>query len=537
MSDHISPSEQEKLDQFQMITAFKDEEYDKVVALLRNNWWNLEVALSKYFDGDLDREAARTPPPTEATQTPFPAQTNDLGYQSTNGFNSHSESTLNQSDFWSQLDTNSENTTLGSYGMLPQLPIVRPLSNNWKLQPGLNNSSTTGSLLWSQFSSNPILFILLIVPRTVTLIFTVIGYLLSFIFPSSPDYLPEGPSLEKFDFKSHFESTIADKSDIQFFEGDFNEAFQQAKNETRFLLIILIGENESSNQFLKKILNNATVSNLIREEHVVVYAGNVNEPQSLELARNLKTIVVPSVYLIGNVASGPNAIASMSILSRIPVKSINAFTTKLRREIEKYKPEFITRKIEQDELNFSRQIKELQDKAYEESLIADKLKQEKREAEKQEQLQKEQEEKFKKENKTKFFASLLGKYDDDDDLKELPKGEFTNIRFKLPTGEHIMKKFSKKHTLHDIYSYIALQIHLKSLSNEELEKLESSSKDFDEGYKHEFEFELISPFPRFVVPVKTEEFVKDVNQLWPNGNILIEYLVDEDEEEEEEEEK
>lgn len=527
MSDHIAPSEQEKLDQFQMITAFKDEEYDKVVALLRNNWWNLEVALSKYFDGDLDREAARTPPPVEATQpsSSFDTQTNN--FQS-NGF-SHSESTLNQYDFWSQIDGNATNPLSPHHAALPHLPIVRPLSNKWRLQPGLNNSSTL--TVWNQFANSPLLFILLIIPRTVTLIFTAIGYLFGLLFPASPDYLPESPSLEKFNFKEHFEGVIADRSEIPIFEGDFNDAFFKAKTDTKFLLVVLIGDNESSAQFLKRVFNNATIANVIKEEHVIVYAGNVNERQSYEVARNLKTVVVPSVYLIGNVASGPNGIASMSLLSKIPVKSVSTFLSKLRREIEKYKPEFLTRKIEQDELNYSRQIKELQDRAYEESLLADKLKETKKEAEKQEQLKREAEESFKQENKVRFFASILDKYDA---LGDLPKGEFTNIRFKLPSGEHIMQKFSKEHTLLDIYSFVALKLHLKELSEEELEELKESSKEVHEDYKHDFNFELISPFPRYVVPLEEDLSVKDVHQLWPNGSVLIEYRVDEEEEEDEE---
>lgn len=527
MSDHISPADQEKLDQFQAITAFKSEEYDKVVALLRNNWWNLEVALSKYFDGDLDREAARTPPPVDqfsgaSTATPT---FEGLSSRAQSDRFSHSESTLDQLNFWNQTDGSSSNTLLASHGMLPQLPIVRPLSNNWRLQPGLNNF--TSSNLWSQFTHSPILFILLVIPRTVTLLFTAIGYLFSFIFPSSPDYVPDKPTLEEFKFKERFEALIADRSDIQFFAGDFNDAFNQAKAETKFLLIILIGDNETSNQFLKNVLNNATIANLIKEEHVIVYGGNVNEPQGLELARNLKTVVVPSAYLVGNVASGLNAIASMSVLGRIPVKSVSSFITRLRRDIEKYKPEFITRKIEQDELNYSREIKKLQDQAYEESLIADKLKREKRETEKLEQLRKEEEVNFKKENEIKFYSSLLDKFED---LVDLPKGEFTNIRFKVPSGEHIMQKFSKTHTLFDIYSFVALKLHLKGLSEEELDTLKKSSKDIHEDYTHEFNFELISPFPRYVVPAEKGKLAKDVDQLWPNGSLLIEYLVDEDDE-------
>ena len=80
---------------------------------------------------------------------------------------------------------------------------------------------------------------------------------------------------------------------------------------------------------------------------------------------------------------------------------------------------------------------------------------------------------------------------------------------------------------------------LETLIKEELIKLEDIKKqngmsDDDEAFKVEFNFELVSPFPRYQVPIEKTVTVKEVSQLWPNGSLLIEEIVDEEESSEEE---
>ncbi|CDR36515.1 CYFA0S01e02102g1_1 [Cyberlindnera fabianii] len=513
MSD-LTNEEQDKLNEFQVITAFPEEQHDKVVKMLRNNYWNLEVALSKYFDGHLEQEAAREPL-IEQPQAPPVRQ--------------RPQQPQNLQDFLDMRMNHNGHHNM----MLPQLPIVRPISNLWRKQVGLNRQ--IDHFGFQSMTQSPILFILLFIPRTLTFILSGFVYLFNYFFPPSPDMIPSTPSRDHFNPIEHYESLTQDKTTFEFYKGDFNDAFDQCKRESKFMLLILLGDNDLSNTFVKRILNNEAVSNLIKEEEIIVYMTHCAHPQGLEISRTMRTRAVPAAYLLGNVASGPSGISSMSVCARLSIKTLNAFVSKLNGEIERYKPELISKRVEMEELKFAREIREMQDRAYEESLIADRIKQEEKELE--EKKQKEQNDKinWEKEQKKIFYASLLDKFEG---LESLQKGQYTTIRFKLPTGDVITQRFSHSHSLHDLYAFIDLELHLKEIDDEDREQLEAL-KDLktDEDYNHSFKFELNSPFPRYTVPVEQDKLVKDVTQLWPNGSVMLEFFTESDSEEESDEEE
>jgi UBX domain-containing protein 2 len=506
MTDYLAPAEQEKLNEFQVITSFPEDQLDKVVRLLRNNYWNLEVALSKYFDGILDQEAERLPLIDPQDQQPvsllreqalLPNDMDDLVQQMMNG-----TSTM----------------------FMPQLPIVRPISNRWKSNPGLNQPIDYLGL--QTLRQSPFLFLLLLIPRSLTLLFTGVSYLLGLLFPASPDQIPQNPTRSEFSAVQYFKELTHDDCPYKLHKGDFNEVFEQAKQESKFILLILIGSNDRSTEFVKRALNNEQVSQYISSEDILVYMANVDEPQGFEIASSFKARATPSVYLMANVASGPNSISSMSLLSRVPSKSATSLFNKMKIEIEKYKPELISKRIEQEEIRYAREIRELQDKAYEESLIIDKIKQSQREEEERIKLQQEQEAQWRHTQRLKWFKNMYSVFQDP--LDGLAKGEYTTIRFKLPHGVQITRRFSKEQSMTNVYSFVALQIHLEKISEAEIAEMgQYDGDDMDEQYIHDFGFELISPFPRFAVPLDDTK-VQDVQQLWPNGSLLVEFNDDEE---------
>lgn len=506
------------MNEFQIITAFKDDEFDKVVRLLKNNYWNLEIALSKYFDGNLEEQADA--PAAPGSSEAGLERERELNIQQLNEMmNGHGTGTGTGTGSGSGNGTGNGN----GLGFI-ELPIVRPLSNKWKLQPGINSLS-----VWDQFTASPILFILLLIPRALTFLFTAIGFVFDYFVPQeTANSLPREPTLREFSFTKFYEDTIAEKSSIEFFEGEFNDAFNIAKLENKFILVVLIKNNRDSVQFLKTVLNNDSVKDLIASEEVLVYPGNVEEYQSYELARAIRARSFPSCYLIGNVSNGMSGVSSMSLLGKVPTKSLNSFKQRLARDIDRFKPELILKRLEQEELNYSRKLRELQDKAYEESLLADKIKfMEKEEQAKQEQARLERAE-FNEKNKLVFYAMMLNKFAElDAQLEGLAKSEQTRIQFRTPSGERIVQNFTRDTSLFDIYAFIDLKGYLggDGGAREQLEQL--AREQVDSGYEHSFNFELISPFPRFVVPVDAQKRVAEVQQLWPNGNLLVEYDVDE----------
>ncbi|KAH3673371.1 hypothetical protein WICMUC_003690 [Wickerhamomyces mucosus] len=520
----LSPSEQEKLNEFQIISNFSDEDYEKVVKLLKNNYWNLEIALSKYFDGKLDEEADGDVINEQNTQNENPV--NNSNDQIPNEFYEFQQANLidqnNHGSFQQELLTQ----PLLHSQLAPQLPIVKPISNRWK-SAGLqqNNNIKQNQNFISHFGSfleSPIIFLILFIPRSATLLLSYIGSFFSYLFPAPAYGLPDVPTLTSFNFDTHFEVITQDKNVINYYKEDFNNAFESAKKKFKFLILVLISDDENSNTFIKTVLNNDRVINLLNnDEEILTYIGHVKEPQSLEIAKSLKARTAPSVYLIANISNGPSLIASMSILARISVKSANSFVARVKMEIEKYKPEFISKKYELAELEFSRKIKEAQDRAYEESLLNDRIKKIEQESRKLALENKEKQELWKKENRLRFLNSINKKFNDLNQ-EELPKSESSTIRFQLPSGERIIQKFPKSYKVYDIYAFVELQLFLKENS-----ELTATDVEVHEDYNHVYGFELISPFPRFSIPIN-EENIENIKQLWPNSSLLIEFAEDDD---------
>jgi UBX domain-containing protein 2 len=364
-----------------------------------------------------------------------------------------------------------------------------------------------------------------------------------YFFPRLPNTLPDESTLDSFSFEAHYNKLTKDTIDFKISDLDYNETLELCIEGDKLLLLILIRDDDevTTSNFLKKIINNSAIKEILQresmiEDNLICYVGSVNEHQSFEIAKSLKVRTLPVAYMIGNVGSASSNFSSLSILAKIPLKTVNLFKSRLAREIDRFKPELVLRRLEKNELNFSRQIKKLQDDAFEESLKKDQLKKQQ-----QEEAQRRQKEiadlARRKELNEKLFLIHVNKGYNERSLEGLAKGETTNIRIKLSNGNSITEKFSNDDTLLNLYSIVQLKIHLDSLSEESLKEFHSEASTvhapLDDGYIHDFKFELISPFPRFTVPVENGTLIKDVAQLWPNGSLLVEFNEDDDEEEEE----
>ena len=106
---------------------------------------------------------------------------------------------------------------------------------------------------------------------------------------------------------------------------------------------------------------------------------------------------------------------------------------------------------------------------------------------------------------------------------------------------------SKIHKLHEDNSVLCfkedcfVEDEMLQKSGEELTKSVEGEldnwKDLNGGESEiEFNFELVSPFPRYNVPIDKETAIVDCSQLWPNGNLLVEFFKEESDDEESDEE-
>ncbi|CAI1652251.1 hypothetical protein SEUBUCD646_0M01320 [Saccharomyces eubayanus] len=576
---HLSHTEEDKLNEFQVITDFPPDDLPDVVKLLRNHGWQLEPALSRYFDGEWrDGSEDGMGEPT-ATATPIPTP-------------------MAEELAWTP-------PVLGPrpLSFTAALPVVRPLPASFRHDfrtIGLNGRSNT---VWSMFESfsyngNPFLFVLLLIPRIINrlsaTIFTFLCTLLSLHSIGSEGNagkpriakVPKAPTRET---QIPISEILGDTKDadefcqLKSFDPDFsfNEVLRIAKEEFKFVLLVLVGNtcdddhdgdttatDVNSKLLLKKILlNKKTLQYLHKiDDDLVIYLKCVQELEPWLIAQQLEVRNTPEIFLIANVSnkishSETVPLQRLSILGKLKINSLNKFLQSLTNVVERYSPELIVNRTEMNELRVSREIKKLQEDAYMKSLEMDRLKA----LEKEKSLELVQDLKLDAtSHQLNWLKACI------DELQPLDTtAKQTTLQFRTSSGKRFVKKFPSMTTLYQIYQSIGCHMYLEVYSSdpaqwasalqEKISQLaadaavlcfkdeqpdtstaatieglgdiisnELASFDLEQG-KLQFDFELVSPYPKYTVHPDEKLSVDQVPQLWPNGSLLVEALVEEEE--------
>ncbi|KAI8598366.1 hypothetical protein EDD21DRAFT_309492, partial [Dissophora ornata] len=250
------------------------------------------------------------------------------------------------------------------------------------------------------------------------------------------------------------------------------------------------------------------------------------------VATTLQTVRYPFIGLIA--LSQPTAGSSatkMVLIDRIEGPSTaEQIIQRLSQQVTRQSTALEHLRAERRERELAREIRQQQDDAYEQSLRADRekarQKTEAREAAERQKLEQERIEAERvsalerKERHLKFLFENLP--------EEPAAGESgcARLSFKLWNGERVIRRFRGTEPIEHIYVFV-----------ETIEFRESGSKASSQtkaeehvSYTHEYDFVLISPFPRTKITGRTK-LIKDEPALWPSASLVVE-LVGEDEAEE-----
>ncbi|CAL9737896.1 UBX domain-containing protein 2 [Monosporozyma servazzii] len=630
---HLSHEEEDKLNQFQAVTDFPEEELSLIIKLLRNHGWNLEAALSRYFDGNWKDNIGDVASPSP-TIMPIPSPSSPRPTVSP---------TLPPYEL---SRSNSVTPLFQTRNLIPSLPIINRLPADYKSKfqmVGLNNGKTqfvthNKELLDNtQNTQNIFYLIVLFIPHSIVKIFSILWSMISkvvhygngtgrinkpkiFRLPKCPSQAENQIDLDSLITKqSKNGNDDITLSNVKEIVGDvherkpFNELLDICEREFKFLLVILLGDLEdienndiNSKKFLNYVLGDDGVMRILRDykENLLVYVGSVTEIEPWLVAKQLHVKYTPECFMIGNVLNSNgsvNGTIKLSVLNKLKITAPRRLQNSLKNVFDRYNGELVVSRTEKEDLRIAREIKHLQEQAYEESLLKDQLKEE------QKQLKLQEMEKIKMEEITRqtqlklkeTYKHLNWLSNCIDILKEdvenyfgnsqqhannaMEKGKYTTLQFRTSKGNRIIRKFVKDATLHSIYVNIGCHLYLQNnsldteewtqsivkkiqelgsddsvlcfkdtellmdeidtvgldaLIEEELTRLgklrdETGSRD-TKPFEIEFNFELVSPFPRYRVPVEENVTVKEVSQLWPNGSLLVEDIIEEEEEDDDE---
>ncbi|EON62169.1 hypothetical protein W97_01389 [Coniosporium apollinis CBS 100218] len=486
----------------QQFTSVTDQNIDAAVPLLERCQWNVQIAIARFFDGEPPEPVADSIP-----DTPLPQ---DVRRQETllNGFSRPSPSLRRDID---------------------PAPRVVP-------QPEGQVTHQAPFLLSILFM--PFNLAYTILSRTLG----AVGYL----FPFLPRLLarfsanrtsptrrsntsgrrPLNPRDTAARFIREFEEEYG-ANELPFFENGYAQAFDLAKKELKFLLVVLVSpEHDDTTSFIRDTLLSSEVVNFIksRRDNLVLWAGNVQDSEAYQVSTALNCTKFPFTALIVHTPSVSST--SMSIVARITGPTPpSTFVSKLQNAMAQNSEALNRMRSQRAEQQAARNLREQQNSAYERSLAQDRERaRQRREAEEaQRRAEKEAEEKAEAEEREarnleqwRRWRARAIRAEPGPEAKDVVR-----ISLRMPSGERVVRKFAPEAGIEELYAFVECYDILQPEDEAAFDARKPA------GYEHEYKFRLVSPMPREVYELEKGGTVKE--RIGRSGNLIVERTIDEDE--------
>jgi len=326
-------------------------------------------------------------------------------------------------------------------------------------------------------------------------------------------------------FIRSFEEEYGSASGLSWFDGGYAQALDLAKKELRFLLVVLQSdEHDDTSTFNRHTLTTPEVVSLLKAHNIILWGGSVQESEGFQVATALGCTKFPFAALITHAPNTPPGASSqgMSVVARVAgVVTPAAFTQKLQNALNTHSPALERIRAQRAVQAADRQLRDMQNSAYEASLARDRQRaRERREAEEAARRAQEEEERQAAE------AAALARNQEQwrkwraSNMRPEPReGAVARVSIRTTDGERVVRRFEKTTSMEEVYAFVdCLGVGCE----------EGEAKPVD--YEHEYSFRLVSPMPRKVfLPDETTVG----QELWPSGNLVVESLLDDDEYEEE----
>ena len=313
---------------------------------------------------------------------------------------------------------------------------------------------------------------------------------------------------------------------LQFFEDGYAQAYDLAKKELKFLLVVLVSpEHDDTSTFIRETLLSQEATDYFNDprNNILLWAGNVQDSEAYQVSSALNCSKFPFTALIAHTPQDSST--SMSTIARISgVLPPAAFVPRLRTAITQHSATLDRVRTTRSEQQATRNLREEQNSAYERSLTQDRERaRQKREAEAA-RVQAEQEEKAKLEaeekdrlnlEQWKLWRAKTIAPEPGPDAKNV-----TRVSIRMANGERIVRKFAANAEIEELYGFVECYNVLPSGDH-------PSALTEVQGYQHAYKFRLVSPMPRVVYSLDSRDSIG--SRLGRSGNLIVELISDDDE--------
>ena len=424
---------------------------------------------------------------------------------------------------------------MNGFSSFPRSPVSPPRELAPRIVPQPESQETYRPSLLLSIIFTPFNILFRLLARSLTLF----GYLFPFLprllpaisagsTPARPrtGRRPLSPRDTAARFAREFEEEYG-THELPFYEGGYARAYDLAKKELRFLLVVLFSpEHDDTSTFVRETLLSQEVVDLVKDPQnkIILWAGNVQDSEAYQVSNALNCSKFPFAALI--VHTPQDSSTSMSTIARVTgLQPASAFVAKLRTAIAQHSAALDRVRATRNEQQATRNLREEQNSAYERSLAQDRERARQRREAEAAQARAEQEARAKadaeareveKAEQWKRWRAQSISAEPGSDVKGV-----TRVSIRLPSGERIIRRFAENAEMEELYAFIECYDVLKA--GEDL----SAAKE-PTGYKHNYKFCLVSPMPRVIYSIEDGGTV--AGRLGRSSNLIVEPINDDEDE-------
>lgn len=319
-----------------------------------------------------------------------------------------------------------------------------------------------------------------------------------------------------------------------FYIGSYDEALRFARDEMRILMVVLTSEeHERDERFKREVLVSEVVNDLVDEERIVVWGGDVSDRDAYQVGQTLSYISLPFVAFIALQPSGPPGLASnpatapitsprMRLISRLEHSPTSPLTsTTLHAHVQtavlpRVKP-FLARLLAQKaQREADRRAREDAERRVaenarrdEEKVLAVRRREEERQRAERARLEREERERVERLEKEREAERARG-WREHQRRALLARGEASpaeegavRVAVRLGNGQRVMRTFAGDAPTEEVYAWTECELEreadlaARAVSSAPPPPPPPPSADYVQRYH----FRLATTFPRQVIPL------------------------------------
>jgi len=236
---------------------------------------------------------------------------------------------------------------------------------------------------------------------------------------------------------------------------------EQAKQELRFLVVYLHSEeHQDTDRFCQEVLSSQAVRDQLAASNALLWGCSVSRPEGYRVSQALRENSYPFLAMIVLRQH------RMVVVGRQEgFITSDRLVTWIQTTVTDYEAFIVAARVEREERNLDREIREEQEAAFAETLRRDQEREERARAEREKAKQAEEEEQRQQEERARIDKEELDRKDMIVRQKvelageipaEPPVGQEDAVRvlIKLPGGQRLERRFLLSHSLKHIYYFV-----------------------------------------------------------------------------------